>query len=867
MSIATDTGAPRPGHTGFLDHYEVTGGYDELRDPDGRVRDHWADLASALAALGPRELQHRQREVSRLLRNDGVAYNVHDDRGVTRPTEWSLDPIPLLLGNEEWAAIERGVIQRAELLDLVLADLYGRRDLVRTGLLPMEVVFGHRGFLRQTDQVRQPGPRQLVTYACDLARDGDGRVSVLSDLAQSPSGAGFALENRRVISRVFPGIYRESDVHRLAPFFRTMRAALPSVAPAGARDPRVVVLTPGPLHETYFEHAYLSTELGWSLVQGSDLTVRDGRVWLRSLGGLEPVDVILRRVDGWYCDPLELRPDSQLGVPGLVEAARRGNVSVVNSFGASVVENPGLMPFLPRLAEQLLGRPLELSSATTWWCGDPTARRFVLDHLADLVIRPTARRHGHRAIAGWELTAAEREEQRALIAAQPWAFVAQERVELGAAPCLVDRHVEARPVALRTFAVATDGSYAVMPGGLARVASSTDGRSLSAGRGATSKDAWVLAPEPDRPAVGRSSHGPVAALDPAGVMPSRVAENLFWLGRYAERAEATIRLVRAIIDRRNDFHHGAGPPGVACLDCLLVALTDLTTTFPGFTDKTVRSTRADEELLEVVGDAGRPGSLVQSLRALLVAAQAVRDQLSNDTFLVLADLVSEVATLEATTHLDAHAGLATALARTVRSLLALAGLSHENMVRDPGWRFLDAGRRLERGILLTSLLRSTVVPVRDRATEALVLESVLIASETIITFRRRYRSQPRVTSVLDLLLVSGDNPRSLAFQLGQLTDDVLALPRRRPGHPAEERLVLEAKTTLAVADVLALAEPVDVATGRRIALDELLGSIHTLLLRAATAVDHSHFARLHQARLVVAGQPGALGDTLAGVMP
>jgi uncharacterized circularly permuted ATP-grasp superfamily protein/uncharacterized alpha-E superfamily protein len=873
MSIAADTG-PRAADAGLLDDYAVPRGFDELRASGGEVRDHWAHLTAALTALGPTELRRRAREASRLLRNDGVAYNVHED-GVTRPTEWNLDPIPFVLDGAEWATVEQGVMQRAELLGLVLADLYGRRDLIRTGLLPLEVVYGHRGFLRQADQIRLPGPRQLLSYACDLARDEDGRMWVLSDFAQAPSGAGFALENRMVVSRVFPGVYRDSQVQRVAPYFRAVRAALQAVAPAASAEPRIVMLTPGSLHETYFEHSYLSTHLGYSLVEGPDLTVRDGRVWLRSLGGLDPIDVIVRRVDGWYCDSLELKPDSHLGVPGLVESARRGHVSVVNPFGSSVLENPGLLPFLPRIAEQLLGQPLALPSATTWWCGDQASRRFVLDHLSELMIKPTARRPGHHAIAGWELTAAERDDLQARIEARPWTFVAQERVTLAAAPCLVGDRLEARPVALRAFAVALPDTYAVMPGGLARVAPTSGGRVLSARQGAATKDTWVLASQPEQPATARLARRLSVARDPAGAMPSRAADNLFWLGRYAERADATVRLVRGILDRRNDVHHGTNQTGVACLDCLLLALTDVTTTYPGFTDAIVRSTAIDQELFAVISDGDRPGSLAYSLRALLIAAQSVRDHLSSDIYLVLADLQRELSDLESTTAADPDGAMPSVLAGVVRGLLALSGLTNENMVRDLGWRFLDAGRRVERGILLTSLLRSTIVPVRDHATESMVLESVLIASESIITYRRRYRSDVRVDTALELLLAAGDNPRSLTFQLARLADDLAALPPRpSPPGGADERLVLEASAELATADLSALAGPIAPAAPgspgpvqRRLALDDLLASVQARLAHVATAVHESHFVHLHHPKLVVAGQPSTLGETLAGVMP
>jgi uncharacterized circularly permuted ATP-grasp superfamily protein/uncharacterized alpha-E superfamily protein len=871
---------------GLLDRYRaLPGSYDELRAPDGSVRPHWSHLAGALSEMGTVELDHRRRETERLLRNDGVTYNVYGEpQGVNAP--WVLDPVPLLVSSDEWATIERGIIQRAELLNLILADLYGPRELIRKGLLPLDLVYGHRGFLRQTDQIRLPGANQLVVYGADLARGERGEPWVLADFAQAPSGAGYALENRVVVSRVLPSLYRDAQVHRLAPFFRALRSALASMAPPGVDDPRVVVLTPGPLNETYFEHAYLARYLGYSLVEGPDLTMQNGRVWLRALGGLEPVDVVLRRVDGWYCDPLELRADSRLGVPGLVEAARRGTVSVVNPLGSNVIENPGLMPFLPKLAEVLLGQDLRLPSATTWWCGDDRQRAEVLRRLDELVIKPIARKSGSNAVYGWTLGPDERDALRRRIEARPAQFVAQERVAFSSVPALDRDGLSARHAMVRSFAVARDGSYLAMPGGLARVAPADGGQILSAQYGGISKDTWVLASEPEKQTGFWLHSGPsVAAIDPAGSMPSRAAENLFWLGRYAERAEGTLRLVRAILDRDNDFQLGSNAAGTECLHVLLGALTHLTTSYPGFVGPGAgeRLRSPENELLAVINDPARGGSLASSVHKMLTAANAVRDQLSNDTWLVIGNLGDDLTGLERSDN-DIQSALQPALSAALKSLLALAGLATENMVRDPGWRFRDAGRRIERGIQLAALLDATVTTVHSTAADSLMLESVLISLESIITYRRRYRSQAQIETVLDLVLLDATNPRSLAYQLERLSEDIAALPRPvTPRLSTEERLVLETSTRLRLADTAELAgavipgaatveagsaaaasSPVDQPGDRRAALSLFLAEIKGRLEETAVAIDANHFTHLAPQRVFVAGQSDeyALEDTL-----
>jgi uncharacterized circularly permuted ATP-grasp superfamily protein/uncharacterized alpha-E superfamily protein len=822
----------------------LSGCYDEMIDGDGEPRPHWAHLAEAFAELGVGELLRRQQEATRLLDQDGVIYHAY--RESPRPgRRWLLDPLPTVLSSREWEGIETGVIERAELLNLVLEDLYGPRELLRRRILPAEVVFGHAGFLRQCDQIRLPGTQQLFSYAADIGRDEDGRCFVIADRTQAPSGSGYALENRTVISRVLPSLYRDAQVHRLAPFFRSLRVALQEVAPPGVEDPRIVVLTPGPWNETAFEHAVLASSLGYSLVEGSDLTVRGGRVWMRSVGQLEPVDVILRRVDDWFCDPLELKPDSQLGVAGLVEAARAGSVSVVNTLGSSVLESPALMTFLPRLSEHLLGTPLRLASVPTWWCGEEDGRRYVLEHLESLILRPVSREAGVGSVLGWECSAAELAELRGQIERRPFAWVGQEALAMASAPTLTSAGLESRRSVLRAFAIARNESYVVMPGGLTRVAPNDSNGRISSQDGAIAKDTWVLASEPERLTGFWLQSGPaVEGIDPMSSMPSRAAENLWWLGRYAERAEAVTRLLRTVQDRRNDFQGSANPAGVASLRALLAALTTITSTYPGFVGAGAEGRLAapERELLDLVVNYQRPGTLAHAVRSLIDAAYAVRDQLSRDTWLVVGPLdraISELGGADA----DQQARVQAALQQVMQSLLALDGLGIESMVRDLGWRFMDAGRRIERSIQLTTMLRATVTQARGTATDSLVLESVLSAAESIITYRFRYRSQAQLETLLDLLLLDPGNPRSLAYQLDRLTDDLDALPIPSERRLREEQqLVLEASTALRLADLATLA--VEQEDGQRSALDAFLGTIQDRLVLAADAVDRAHFTHV-----------------------
>jgi uncharacterized circularly permuted ATP-grasp superfamily protein len=466
-------------HSKLIDTYRrLPGVPDEMLDAAGNVRADWRYVGQALDALSQGELVKRQREARRLLRDSGVTYTIHGaPQGLEHP--WQLDPIPYLVASDEWAAIESGLMQRAELMNLLLKDIYGPQELIRKGILPLELIYAHGGFLRPCHAIPFPNEHALAFYAADLARGTDGRMWVLGDRSQAPSGAGYALENRVVMTRILPSLFRDAHVHRLALFFQNLRASIAAMAPRAGEEARVIVLTPGPLNETYFEHSFLASYLGYTLAQGDDLTVRDGRVWLRSMKRLEPVDVILRRVDDHYCDPLALRPDSRLGVPGLTEAVRRGHVRIINPIGSSVLENPGLFAFLPDIARHLLGQELELPSVASWWCGQPEACSHVLANLDQLLIKPIYREVGSRTIDASRLSEAGRGELKARIKAQPHLFVGQERIEFSTVPTLVEAGLEARQAVLRSFLVARKDGYVVMPGGLTRIASSKDSFDVS----------------------------------------------------------------------------------------------------------------------------------------------------------------------------------------------------------------------------------------------------------------------------------------------------------------------------------------------------------------------------------------------------
>jgi uncharacterized circularly permuted ATP-grasp superfamily protein/uncharacterized alpha-E superfamily protein len=835
------TATPVPSEAAFPSGYRpAAAAYDELFAADGSVRPHCTALMSSLAALGATELDQRWREARRMLRENGVTYNVYDDvQSGERP--WALDPIPLLLTSAEWQTIERALVQRAQLFELVLADLYGPQTLLRRGLVPAEAIFAHAGFAPPCAGVPPPRGRSLPLYAADLGRRAEGRFCVLGDRAQAPSGSGYALENRVVLSRALPSLFRDSAVHRLPLFFRRLRAALAALSPRADDSPHLVMLTPGPGNETYFEHAFLASYLGCTLAQGDDLTVRDQRVWLRTLEGLRPVDVIIRRIDDAFCDPLELRGDSLLGVPGLLQVARQERVAIVNPLGSSVIENPALMALLPRIARELLGEDLVLPSVRTWWCGNASDLPYVLERLAHLVIRPL-RPHGTGGtLFGNTLDRAALGQLSAAIRARPYLYAAQEHVALSTAPTMAaGGRLEPRALVLRAFLAADASGYTVMPGGLARVAATRDSRVVSNQRGGVSKDVWLLAAQLERD-VGLLSPAdrPLSLARGGQEVPGRVADDLFWVGRYAERAEGGARALREVLRRVLDPDVASDDPH---LPALLRAVTLLTATFPGFAGSgaAARMDAPHGELRAVIFDVQRTGSLRFNVAALARAGRAVRDRFSSDTWRVISRLDREFVD---------EADLDGALDRLDRILLLLAafgGLSADSMSRGQRWRFLEIGRRIERALAAVALLRAFCLP--DGEPHAVPWEAMLTIADASTTYRRRYRSGTDPGAVLDLLIDDETNPRSVLYQLLQLAALVDGLGGGGAAQRPAEALLID--------DALAALHGSAAPEGplpRRIDADlvQLLAHVQALLGALSEQLGRTYFSRGAQAQQLV----------------
>jgi uncharacterized circularly permuted ATP-grasp superfamily protein/uncharacterized alpha-E superfamily protein len=745
--------------------------WDEALEPSGRPRPHWRRLAAALRRMGYAEFSRRWEMGQQLIQANGVTYNVHGDpRGTSRP--WPMDLIPLALDAAEWARIERAVIQRATLLNALLADLYGSHRLLRDGHIPPELVFANPGFLRPCHGIVPASGVFLHNYAADIARAPNGDWWVIADRTQAPSGAGYALENRLVSARTLPWILEQCHVRPLHDFYEEMIKALLALAPHRAPNPRAVVLSAGPNSETYFEHSFFARQWDFPLVGGADLVVRDSRVYLKTLAGLNPVDVILRRLDDDFCDPLELRGDSLLGVPGLVQAARAGNVYIANCLGSGLVEAPALMAFLPALCRNVLGEELLLPSVATWWCGQEEARRQVLEQFEHLVIKPAFPLFGHHAEFPATMTQNERRQLAARVEARPDRFVAQEQVDLSTTPVHTHRGLEARHVVLRVIAAWNGSSYSVLPGGLTRVATGQQSLVVSMQRGGGSKDTWVLGRGLDVEGPDVRPPAPRASAITTTELSSRMADNLFWLGRYAERLEATARLIRVLLpalsteaDRGRD----------AALHTVVHYLRGLDLLPVEHRNTSVRRWWSLEKLLtDMVLDATDAASIGWNLAQLRRLSWEVKERLSPDTWRVLQQIGGLFADVAPTNHERRVVAAMTKLDDVVIMLSAFAGLLAENPTRGHGWRFLAIGRRMERALQMLELLRVGVAqaPYPDDQ----YLEVLLQVADSSTTYRSRYLASIRTRYVLELLLTDVSNPRSVAYQLASVAERIQGLP-------------------------------------------------------------------------------------------
>src|ERR1700686_3734855 len=793
-SRASSQGAKvRPGNRRVAqwtrDYVRLPGIPDEFIAPDRAPRAVWTRFVDAFAALTPAEIERRFGSADRHLREAGVTYRAP---GEAAERMWPLSHLPLLIDEADWQQLTAGIPQPAELLELVLSDVYGEGRLIAEGAIPAAAVAGSTEYLRSVCGIKPPGGRYLNLYAADVGRGPDGRWWVLGDRTQAPSGAGHALENRLVLSRAFAALYKSMNVERVAPFFEAFRDALR--ASADRDEPRIGVLTPGQFSETYFEHATLARYLGFLLVEGDDLAVSGDRIHIRTVAGLKRLDVLLRRVDSNFLDPLELDASSQLGVPGLIDVLRKNGVVVANMPGSGVMEARALLGFLPSLSRRFFGEDLKMPNIATWWCGQKAAREEVLSRLDEGAIEGAYGRGvpgfpGNGPVLAGELSASERERLKSVINDRGIDYVGQELVRLSTTPVWDNGRITPRPFVLRVFAAATPNGWSIMPGGFCRIAEQLDARAVSMGDGARAADVWVVS---DR-AVPATTLLPavenVRIRRIAGVLPSRAADNLFWLGRYLERAEATLRLGRALGTQRDP---GKGSPtvlhSVERIQRLLVTW--------GATSQASRNQPS-----KVAGEAlqaeDKFGSALSLVRAAQRTATSLRERLSPDDWQVITEMVERLAE-----EVEDDDGVVSAAELTLQELASFAGLAQENMNRAAGWRFLEMGRRAERAINTVRFARQFAYDEAGNED----LDVLLTLVDCQITYRSRYLVGPLLAPVRDLVVLDPYNPRSAAFQVFALNDHIASLPTLKEGGLIERphRLAVALQATLTTAEAAVL---------------------------------------------------------------
>ena len=738
--------------------------------PTGLSKD-WTTFFNFLGTGGFDDLNHRTANLRRQIRDNGVTYNVYADaNGPQRP--WSLDLLPLIISPQDWAVIDSGIKQRTRLLNAVMADVYGPQSLLHQGLLPAALVQGHPGYLRAMQGVQPAGNMFLHIAAFDLTRGPDGKWWVVSQRTQAPSGLGYLLENRLSISMLFPEAFRGMQVQRLADSYESLINSMKALSPVP--NSRIVLLTPGPYNETYFEHAYLARYLGLTLVEGSDLLVRNEKLYLKTLQGLEPVHGILKRLDDEFLDPLELRADSTLGVPGLLQVIRAGNVQVANAPGSAFLESPALLGFLPALSEHLLGETLGLPSLSTWWCGEQAVMQDMLPQLKHCVIKPTYPESKMESVIGNTLSQRGLDEWAGRILRHGEDYTVQAYMPLAQTPTWQGEKIAPRSAMLRVFALPDGmGGWRVLPGGLARLAGK-DENITSMQQGGSSADVWALSPpgasiaEPEQTAQ-LQAVPPALTANTLPVLPkqpvtSRAAENLFWLGRYTERAENSLRLAQIALHSLAGEDQSSQP--------LLTWVSRMATSHCLVLHDVPSATQAkrvfERSLIAGLADTIDQASVGFNLRALKSAASAVRERLSQEQWQVIVQMeqdffkrCDQFAPRRDGQHDYSSIEAISALDSTCKYLAAITGAQTDRMMRDDGWRLLSIGRHIER---LATLSGALACAFETRAVfDNSGFSAVVALFDSTITFHAQYQQRRDLPALLDLLVRDLDNPRSLSW--------------------------------------------------------------------------------------------------------
>ncbi|WP_331775073.1 circularly permuted type 2 ATP-grasp protein [Sulfurospirillum sp. 1612] len=813
----------------------------EMYDHEHNINEHWRAISEDIERAGMDVLKEKQNDINWYLEDNGVTFNIHNSTDIANKRTWNMDPIPFVIANQEWEEIKIGLKQRAKLFNLIFKDLYAQQRLIKENIIPAEVIFTHQGYASEVFDFGFKEDFLLYFYAVDMARGPDGKMWVISDKTQAPSGLGYAIENRSTMNTISKDLYPDIFTKKLYPFIESYKNLLHQLS--GGDISTAALLTSGPHNETYFEHSYLSSVLEINLVQGNDLLCKNGSVWLKSLSGLKKINTILRRMDDRYCDPLELKNDSKLGVAGLTEAMRQNSVNMINPIGSAILENVGLNPFMEKICEYFLGEKLILPQIATWWCGQKKELDFVLKNLDHLIIKKIDKTDAIKIYFGRKLSSEERAHLSDLLIENPHKYVAQEEISFSCVPYLTPEKIESRKAVVRAFCLKEEEDYSVMDGGLVRVSASQDPLMVSSQQGGTSKDLWILGDASDDikiPNLLPYSRYVETSIDN---ISTPKAENLFWLGRYLSRSIATTRLINHLIKKIINFYRDEVSTPKESQWVLQNALTHMTMTYPGFLDEQNKYNLQRfpmGEIVSVIKEATRTGSLAFTFSMLANTNLNLKDLLAFESSKLFDKMAKEwyefINRKGDSTLIIAHE-----LDKFFIYLVAYKEFVRESIFKEQGLILYDIGYKIEAAMLLISKARSLLCQKFDRIVSHDVLEGMLHSVESFNAYRAIYRSSLTLEHVVDFLILSPQFPKSLTFITTDLLQDFTLLPKAKTATMEYEKSMLQAQELLQNLDVQTLIA-LHGNDGIYTHLDHALHQLSEFYIQCSDAFSNTYFS-------------------------
>lgn len=827
----------------IFDSCKLESSFDEMFDAQCNVKPHWNEIKNGLDNAGIKQLEQKQLEIDWRLEDNGVTYNIYNDpEGNNR--RWNLDPIPMVLTSAEWDEISKGLKQRAKLLNLIFKDLYTEQRLIKEGIVPAEIIFAHKSFIPEVFNFENIDYYSMRFYATDISRGPDGKFWVINDRTQSPSGLGYAIENRLTMNSISNDLYPNVEILKMAKFIEGFKNMLKSLCSSNQDNPLIALLTPGPLNETYFEHSYISSFLDLTLVQGEDLLVKNNQLWLKSLNGLRKVDTLLRRVDSQYCDPLELRNDSQLGVAGLVNVIRKHNLSMINPIGVGILENIGLNPFMKNIAKYLLDEELILPQIATWWCGQKNELDFVLKNIKNLIIKKIDRTDNIEVYFANKLNDEDLKNLIEKIQNNPHYYVGQEIIDFSTTPSFTKGKVEPRNTVIRAFSYLHEDKYHVMPGGLIRVSPTKDSLVVSNQKGGTSKDLWILGRSDDF--SGNNIFKNRSFIDSRlENISTKRAENLFWLGRYLTRAITTARMIRFNLKNMLNLNRYDDNTNSRKTNRILnIALTHLTMSYPGFLDE--KSIFPLKEIISLIRDKNRVGTLSFTLDMLSNLNSSVKNLLAMEAWRIYERMQKEWNTYNKKEFLTNKDHI-NELDKLLIYLMAYKELIDESIFKEQGLILYDIGCKIETSQLLISKLRSLLTQKLDKLIEYDVLDSMLNSYESYNSYRAYYKSSLALENVLDFLIFNTKYPKSLIYIINQLLADLKELPKNIDNSHLSsfEEPVFKVFSMITLTNTKKLLEtPEDEYVYKE--LDEFLSILSDLLTQTSEELTKTYFSHYNE---------------------